>query len=124
MAGGMPPATLTGDVGGGLPAQFRVRPDVVVVVPPGIEHEAGVGQRREQRLVEAFVTQAAVEAFDEAVLHRLARCDVMPVASLASAKPLAFSPDRPDQRGHAPNQRRQREQQGRVEYKHKNSRKG
>ena len=27
-------------------------PDVVVIVLPGIEHEAGMGQRREQRLVE------------------------------------------------------------------------
>jgi len=32
----------------------------------------------EQVLVEAFVTQPAVEAFHEAVLHRLARCDVVP----------------------------------------------
>ena len=38
----MPPDTLAGDLGGGAPAQSRVRPDVVVVVPPGVEHEAGV----------------------------------------------------------------------------------
>ena len=74
----MPPDTLAGDLGRRLPAQFRVRPDVVIVVPPGHEHEAGMRQRREQGLVEAFVAQAAVEAFDEAVLHRLARRDIMP----------------------------------------------
>jgi len=69
---------LAGDLGGGLPAQFRVRPDVIIIVPPGHEHEAGMRQRREQGLVNAFVTQAAVEALDEAVLHRLPRRDIMP----------------------------------------------
>jgi len=44
-----------------------VRPDAVVVVPSGVEHEADVGQRREQRLVEAFGSQAAIEAFGEAL---------------------------------------------------------
>ena len=28
--------------------------------------------------IEALVAQAAVEAFDEAILHRFARCDVVP----------------------------------------------
>jgi len=49
-----------------------------MIVPPRHEHEAGVRQRREQGLVEAFVAQAAVEALDEAVLHRLPRRDTMP----------------------------------------------
>lgn len=40
----------------------------------------GMLQRREQGHVEAFVAQAAVEAFDEAVLHRLARREIMPFA--------------------------------------------
>ena len=75
MSGGMPPDTLAGDLGGGLTAQFRVRPDRVVIVPPGGQHEPGMGQRGEQGLVEALVPQAAIEALDEAVLHRLARCD-------------------------------------------------
>lgn len=35
---------------------------MVVVIPPGVEHEAAVRQRREQRLVEAFVAQALVLA--------------------------------------------------------------
>jgi len=79
VSGSMPPDTLAGDLSGGLPTQFRMRPDVIVVVPPSVEHEADVGQRREQRFVEAFVPQAPVEAFDEAILHRLARRDVMPL---------------------------------------------
>ena len=32
----------------------------------------------EQMLVEALVAQPAVEALDEAILRRLARCDVVP----------------------------------------------
>ena len=36
-------------------------------------------KRAEQRLVEQFVAQAAVETFDEGVLLRLARGDVMPL---------------------------------------------
>ena len=56
----------------------RVWPDRVVVVPPCGEHEPGVRQRGEQRLVEAFVAQTAVEVH-EAVLHRLARRDVVPL---------------------------------------------
>lgn len=66
----MPPDTFAGDLGGGLPAQFRVWSDCVVVVLPGGQHEPRVGQRGEQRLVEAFVAQAAVETLDEAVPHR------------------------------------------------------
>lgn len=36
---------LAGLPGWGYPAQFRVWPDLVVMVPPGIEHEAGMWQR-------------------------------------------------------------------------------
>ena len=82
----MPPDTFAGDLCGGLPAQFRVWSDCVVVVLPGGQHEPRVGQRGEQRLVEAFVAQAAVEALDEAVPRRLARCDVMPL-DLALLRP-------------------------------------
>jgi hypothetical protein len=53
----MPSDTLAGDLGGGVPVQFLVRPDRIVIVPPGSEHEPGMGQRGEQRLVEAFVAQ-------------------------------------------------------------------
>ena len=75
----MPPDTLAGDLGGGLPAQFGVGPDRVVIVSLSGQHEPGMGQRNEQGLVEAFVPQAAVEALHEAVLHRLSRCDVVPL---------------------------------------------
>lgn len=79
LGGAGPPGRLAGDLRGAFPAQFRVRPHMIVVVPLGIEHEAGVSDRREQRLVEAFVPKAPVEPFNEAVLHRLARRDLMPL---------------------------------------------
>ncbi len=73
---GHAPTPLAGDLGGRTPAQFRVRLDAIVVVLPGGKNRSGVGQRREQRLVEAFVAQPAVERFHKAVLRRLARRDV------------------------------------------------
>lgn len=41
------------------PAQFRVRPTSVVVVLPFSKLRPSVGQRREQRLVLAFIAQLA-----------------------------------------------------------------
>lgn len=52
---------------------------LVVVVPPVADDLAGMAIAGEQMLVEAFVSEPAVEAFDEAVLHWLARCDVVPL---------------------------------------------
>lgn len=37
-------------------------------------------------LVEAFVVRPAIEAFDEAVLGRLARCEVVPFHALATVR--------------------------------------
>ncbi|SSP03799.1 Uncharacterised protein [Acinetobacter baumannii] len=56
----------------------RVRPDVVVVDAPAFDDGAGLGQGGEDLLVQALVAEPAVEAFDEAILLRLARRDVMP----------------------------------------------
>jgi len=36
-----------------------------------------MAERREQRLVEAFIPQPAVETFDKPVLLRFHRCDIM-----------------------------------------------
>ena len=49
-----------------------MRAHAVVVGSPGVEHGAGLRQRREQRLVQALVPQPADEALDEGVLLRLA----------------------------------------------------
>ena len=56
-----------------------MRPDVVVVVSPECQLTTGVIQRIEDLLIQQFVAHAAVEAFNEAILHRLARRDVVPV---------------------------------------------
>jgi len=45
--------------------------EVVVVVPPVSQHLTSMAKAGEQRLIQAFVTQASVEALDEAVLLRL-----------------------------------------------------
>ena len=50
-----------------------MRPFLVVIAPPCLQHGAGVRQRAEQRLVEQLVAQPAVEALDEAILLRLCR---------------------------------------------------
>jgi hypothetical protein len=56
-----------------------VRSLPIVVLDPGGDLEPGMGHAEEQRFVEQFVAHAAVKAFDVAVLHRLARSDVMPI---------------------------------------------
>ena len=51
----------------------------VIVVGPGGDHHAGMVQAQEQRLIEQLVAHATVEALDVAVLHRLARGDMVPL---------------------------------------------
>lgn len=50
----------------------------VVVDPPFFDDLARLFEVGEQVLVEALVAQAAVEALDEAILHRFARRNVVP----------------------------------------------
>ena len=71
------PFVLADDLGMRLPAQCRVWSDIVFAVPPGSRHEPGMSQRDEQLLVEALVAQVIVEAFHEAVLHRVSGRDVV-----------------------------------------------
>lgn len=70
-----------------LPSELRVRPCGVVVELPPQECGSGLGEAGEQRLVQQLVPQAAVEALDEAILHRLAGRDVVPL------DPRRASPD-------------------------------
>jgi hypothetical protein len=67
-----------GELGRRLPSEPRVWSCIVVIGLPASERDAGLGQRREQGLVQQFVPQSAVEALDEGILHGLARRDVMP----------------------------------------------
>ena len=74
----MPPSPLTGDLGGGEVAQFRVWPDGIVVLPPSGQHGPCLRHGGKKRLIQALIAQPAVEAFDERILGRFARRDVMP----------------------------------------------
>src|SRR3712207_3416076 len=59
-----------------LPASASAGPGAagaVVVEPPSLDHAARLGKAAEPALVEAFLAEAAVEALDRGVLHRLAR---------------------------------------------------
>lgn len=71
------------------PTATAVRPDLVVVASPLSDHGAGLRQRREPVLVEAFVAELAVEAFDVTVLHGSARFD----QQVLDAMPLCRRPD-------------------------------
>jgi hypothetical protein len=57
------------------PVEARVRSVGVVVDPPLFDDPAGLAEVSEHVLVETLVTQAAVEALDEAILHRFTRRD-------------------------------------------------
>ena len=59
-------------------AERAVRPDLVVVVPPGSQSCASVAERREQRLVQQIVAQTTIETLDKGILRRLAGRDVVP----------------------------------------------
>ena len=65
-------------------AQTRMRPAMIVIVPPCFNDLARFGEREKHVFVETFVTQAAVERFDEGVLHRFATLDVVPVEPATS----------------------------------------
>ena len=55
-----------------------MRSEAVVVAPPCFDRFSCMSEAAEEMLIEAFVSQPAVEAFDEPVLHGLARLNVMP----------------------------------------------
>jgi hypothetical protein len=59
-------------------SETGMRTRTIVIESPGFDDLPRFGQTVEQVFVKAFIAQAAVEAFDESVLDRLARLDVMP----------------------------------------------
>ena len=54
---------LAGYLGGCRPAQFRVWPDGVIIVPLGGQHEPDIGNTHEQDLVEQPVAQPSGLAY-------------------------------------------------------------
>ena len=71
-------------------SEGRVRTLLIVVLLPCGETGACLAERCEERLVQELVPQPPVEAFDESVLGRLARRDVVP----ADVPLLALAQDR------------------------------
>lgn len=69
---------MQGEACRGLVAEGRVGPRGVVIGDLGCEQIAGMGEVAKQCLVQKLVSHPAVEAFDETVLHQLARRDVVP----------------------------------------------
>lgn len=63
----------------------------IVVVLPFFKRSGGVVQCAEQRLIQAFFPQFAVEAFDEPVLLGLARCNIVPIDA-GFLHPLEYCP--------------------------------
>lgn len=52
---------------------------LVIVLPPSTDDLPGMTVTGKQMLIETLVPEPAVEALDEAILHRLARRDVVPL---------------------------------------------
>src|SRR5262245_53320056 len=67
--------------------QAAARSSFVVVPAPCRDHDPRLVQRLEPLLVQAFVAQFAVEAFDQIVLHRLAWIDQQMPRAVGCAKP-------------------------------------
>ena len=59
-------------------AQRRMRPDIVIVIAPDGQFLAGIREAVEDLFIQTFIAQAAVEAFDQAILLQFARVDVVP----------------------------------------------
>lgn len=68
------------------PVEARMWPVGVVVDSPVFDDPSCLVEVGEEMLVEALVSQAAVEAFDKSVLQRLARCNVVPLDLLSSCQ--------------------------------------
>jgi hypothetical protein len=51
---------------------------IIIIEPPGFDDLARFRQVEEDVFVQAFVPEPAVKAFDESVLDRFARLDIMP----------------------------------------------
>jgi hypothetical protein len=69
---------LTGISAGVSPPSFKMRPDGSEILPPSGQHGPRLRQGGKQRLIQALIAQPSVEAFDERILGRLARRNVVP----------------------------------------------
>ncbi len=65
-------------VGWGLVIKSRMRAFGVVAGCPNGDDDTSMGQVAEYSLAEQFIPHPSVDTFDEAVLHRIARRDILP----------------------------------------------
>ena len=70
--------------------QAAVWPDLVVVLAPGFDDDAGLAARAEPFDGQALVAEFAIEAFIGAVLPRLARIVEHRVSTSTPIRPLRF----------------------------------
>lgn len=84
-SGACPRRLLSGDLIRCPAIQLGVWAHRIVVFPPVSQNLAGMAERREQRLVEAFIPQPAVETFDKAVLLRFPGDDIVHSTFISSA---------------------------------------
>ena len=75
----MPLAGAVRKFGGCQPAKAAVRMHGIVGRPPCLDDPSRRSQRGEKVFVQTLVAQATIKAFNEAVLLRLARRDLMPL---------------------------------------------
>lgn len=57
----------------------------VISLDQGCDLDPGMGEAPEQRPVQKLIAHAAIETSDIAVLHRLARSDIMPLHAALTA---------------------------------------
>ncbi len=60
-------------------AKRGVRPDRVVIDPPGFDEAPGITETVEEVLIQALIAQPAIKALDEGILCWLSRRDVVPL---------------------------------------------
>ena len=65
----MPRIGFRSDLGWGFVAQARMWSDGIVALLSSVQDVSCAGERGEECLVQAFMTETTVEAFNEAVLH-------------------------------------------------------
>ena len=63
----------------------------IIIDPPTLDHSAGLGNAVEEFLIQAFISKASIEAFDERILCWLSWRDIVPIHS-TSMRPFENRP--------------------------------
>ena len=81
-----------GELGRCQVVERAVRTHLVVIATPGGDEDTRLRETGEPLVVEAFVAEAAVEAFDEGVLGRLARLDELQADTIVERRSATNQP--------------------------------